>query len=208
MTLTNQKYKSFDAIRLTFQVSPSYVILYILLSVIHALMPTVAMALTTAYFVDTAIAILQNQQPFGNIYLPLILLLLVLGVFTTIGAIVDLIAARINLSLERKLKQAVVEKNATLDFKHIENEDSWKLISHVTRNPAKSVMDGFVAYISFIQIAISVISVLLLIVTKVWWAALTILVFSIPMFWLSMYAGKKIIKPNVKWKDSIAVQNI
>lgn len=52
-------------------------------------------------------------------------------------------------------------------------------------------MDGFVAYMSLAQIVISVVSVLLLIVMKVWWAALTILAFSIPMFLLSMCASKK-----------------
>lgn len=191
MALTNQSYKSFDAIRLTYQASPGYTILYMFLSVIYALMPTAATALTTAYFVDIALAILQGGLPFDNIYLPLILLLVVLGLYTTMGAGIQLIASRIQLSLELSLKKAVVEKNASLDFKHIENVDSWELITRVTRDPAKSVMDGFSAYMSLIQTALSVASVLLLIVTKVWWAALTILAFSIPMFWLSMYAGRK-----------------
>lgn len=191
MTLTNRNYKSFDVIRLTYQASPSYTVLYIVLSIIHSLMPTAAMALVTAYFVDTAIAILHNQQPYDSIRMPLILIMLALGIFTTIGAVIQLIASRISLILERKLKPAVVEKNASLDFKHIENADSWELISRVVRDPAKFVMDGFRAYISFIQIAISIASVLFLIVAKVWWASLSILAFSIPMFWLSIYAGKK-----------------
>ena len=38
---------------------------------------------------------------------------------------------------------------------------------------------------------VSVSSVFLLIVTQVWWAAVIILAFSVPMFWLSMRAGKK-----------------
>lgn len=191
LKLKKQTYKSLDSIRLPFQASPGYTMLYVLLSVIHAFIPTAVTALTTAYFVDTAVAILQKQYPFNNIYLPLILMLLTLGIFTTIGAIIQLVKSRINLSLERKLKQEVVEKNAALEFKHIENMDSWELISRVTRNPARSVMNGFSAFISLIKIIISVTSVLFLIVTKVWWAAITILAFSIPMFWLSIHAGKK-----------------
>lgn len=191
MTLTNRTYKSSDVIRITYQASPGYTVLYIVLSIIRSLMPTAAMALATAYFVDTAIAILDSQQPYDSIYLPIILMMLTLGIFTTIGAVIQLIASRISLSLERKLKPAVVEKNAALEFKHIENADSWELISRVVRDPGKSVIDGFTAYISFIQIAISIASVLLLIVTKVWWASLSILAFSIPMFWLSIHAGKK-----------------
>ena len=65
------------------------------------------------------------------------------------------------------------------------------MISRVTRDPVKSIMDGVDAFIQFIQIIVSVSSVFLLIVTQVWWAALIILAFSVPMFWVSMRAGKK-----------------
>ena len=191
MTLSQKPYKALDAIRLAFQASPLCVPLHIGLSFIHALMPTAATALVTANFVDTATAILQGTRPHHDIYLPLILLLLVLGVFTTIGSVIQLVGARIQLNLQRKLKPAVVEKHATLEFRHIENAESWELISRVSRDPVKSIMDGFGAFMGFMQIVLSVAAVLVLIVTQVWWAALVIIAFSAPMFWLSMRAGKK-----------------
>lgn len=123
--------------------------------------------------------------------LPLVLLLFTLGVSTTIDAVVQLVSSRINLNLQRKLKPSVVKICASLDYKHIESAKSWELISRVSRDPVKSIMDGFDAFIQFLQIIISVASVLILIVTQIWWAALIILTFSAPMFWLSMRAGKK-----------------
>ena len=127
----------------------------------------------------------------SDIYAPLILLLLVLGVYVTIGAVVDLVNSRINLNLQRELKSEVVKINAALDFRHIENATSWELISRVSRDPVKSVMDGSGAFMQLIHIVVSIISMLILIVTQVWWAALIIAAFSVPMFWLSMWAGRK-----------------
>jgi len=189
--LSDKPHKTFDTLRLTFQASHICVVMHILLSIIHAIMPTAAMALATANFVDTATAILQGARPHDDIYMPLILLLLVLGVFTTIGSVSQLVGARISLRLQQKLKPEIVRVHAALDFKHIENADSWELISRVSRDPVKSVMDGYVAFTQFLQIFVCVASVFILIITQVWWAALIIITFSTPMFWLSLRAGKK-----------------
>ena len=191
MTLSEKPYKAPDAVRLAFQASPLSVLSHIALSFIQALMPTAAAALVTADFVDTATAILQGGRPHGDIYLPLILLILALGVSTTAGSVIQLISSRISLNLQLKLKPEVVRIHAALDFRHIENAESWELISRVSRDPVKSVMDGFGAFMQFMQIIASVVSVLILIVTQVWWAALVIAAFSAPMFWLSMRAGRK-----------------
>jgi len=191
MVLTDKKYKTIDILRFTIKASPVCAFLHMLLSALHAIMPTAAMALATANFVDTATAILNGERVHNEIYLPLFLLLLVLGIFTTVGSLVQLISARISLNLQRKFKPAVVEINAALDFKHIENADSWELISRVSRDPVKSLMDGFSAMMQFVQVIICVASVLTLIIVQVWWAALIIIAFSTPMFWLSIRAGRK-----------------
>jgi len=191
MTLIKKTYTAADVPGLVFQASPVSTILLVILTVMRAAMPTAAVALTTANFVDTATAILRGDRPHDAIYLPLILLLLVLGISVTLNSVIQLINSRINLGLQRTLKPAVVEKHAALEYKHIEKAESWELISRVSRDPVKSLTDGFSAYTQFIQIIISVTSVLVLIFTQAWWSALAILAFSVPMFRLSMLAGKR-----------------
>lgn len=154
-------------------------------------MQTAIMAMATANFVDTANDILNNMRPKSDIYLSLVLLLITLGAVNTIGAVAKLASSRINVNLQRKLKPSLVKIYAAFDYKHIENAKSWELISRVSRDPVKSIMDGMDAFIQFFQIIVSIFSVFLLIVTQVWWAALIIFAFSVPMFWLSMRAGKK-----------------
>ncbi|WP_097004403.1 ABC transporter ATP-binding protein [Lacrimispora amygdalina] len=191
MIENKKSYHSFDTVRLAFKASPVCMVSVILLSVIQAIIQTAALALATAGFVDTASDILRGARPRDDIYLPLILLLVTLGVTTTIGALVQLAGSRIRLNLKRRLMPSVVRIYAALDYRHIENNTSWELISRVSRDPVNSVMAGVDAYVQFTQIIISLSSVLILIITQVWWAAFIILIFSAPMFWLSVRAGKK-----------------
>lgn len=189
--MNKRTYTAIDALYLTFQASPVVAAVHVMLSALQAVMPTAVMALATANFVDTAMNLLQGNGIHSDIYVPLILLLLVLGVFTTMGSVIQLVKSNIGIKLQRKLKPAMLHKHSALDFKYIENNHSWELISRVTRDPATSVMNGFDAFIRFGQTLLSVFSVLVLIVTQVWWAALTILAFSAPMVFISLRAGKK-----------------
>ena len=131
MVLHKKTYKAYDAILLAFKLSPAWMAIHMLLSLAQAIMPTAVMALATANFVDTAIAILHRERLYGDIFLPLILLLLVLGLAITLGSgaialgpVSQLILARISLDMRLKLAPAVVQAHALLDFKHIENADS------------------------------------------------------------------------------------
>ena len=187
----NKNYHVSHALILPFSATSSFVMLYIALAFVHALMPTAGRALTTAYFVDTASAILEGEKTHNYIYQPLIILLLVLGVSVTMGSIMQLVKASVSLNLQRKLKPDIVRIHSQLDFKHIENAKSWELISRVSRDPVKSVMDGFDGLMQIMHVVVTIMSVLILIASQVWWAAPIIIIFSTPMFWLSMYAGKK-----------------
>lgn len=188
----NKNYRSFDALKLALAASPVCMVTDILLSVTQSIMQTGALALVTADFVDTASAILKGVRPRNDIYLPLVLLLVTLGVTTIIGALIQLASSRIRLKLKLRLTPSVVKIYAALDYRHIENNTSWELISRVSRDPVNSIMEGVEAYIQSLKIIISLASVLILIVTRVWWAAIFILIFSAPMFWLSVRAGRKV----------------
>ena len=191
MTVKKKKYKSNDALRLAFEASPICMVLYAALPVTQSVMQTAITAVATANFVDTATSILNHTRPYRDIYPALMMVLLTIGFVNTIGAVVKLTASRVSVNLQRSLKPAMVKIFAALNYKHIENEKSWELISRVSRDPVQSIMDGVNAFIQFAQIIVSIASVFVLIVSQVWWAALIIFSFSVPMFLLSMRAGNK-----------------
>ncbi len=191
MTLKNKKYTSTDTMRFAFEASPVCTVFHTLLPIVQSIMQTAITAIATANFVDTATAILNHTRSYKDIYPALVLVLITLGFVNTIGAASRLAAAKVNVNLQRSLKPAIVKTSAAFDYKHIENETSWELISRVSRDPVKAITDGVDAIIQFSQIIVSIVSVFALIVSQVWWAALIIFSFSVPMFWLSMRAGKK-----------------
>lgn len=191
MTLKKKQYKSYDVLGLAFEASPACMLLYAVLPVVQSVMQTAITAVATANFVDTAVAVLNHTQAYQRIYPALALVLITLGVVNTIGAGAKLMAARVNVGLQRRLKPDIVRILAAFHYKHIENEKSWELISRVSRDPVKAIMDGVEAFIQFAQIIVSIASVFALIISQVWWAAVLIFIFSVPMFWLSMRAGKK-----------------
>lgn len=191
MNLKKKKYRSYDTLALAFEVSPAGALLNMILPISQSVMQTAVTALVTANFVDTAIAILSGTRSYQDIYQALALVLLILGLVNTLGAIAKLAASKVSVNLQQSLTPAIVKIIASLDYKHIENEKSWELVSRVARNPVKSITDGVSAWIQFAQIMVSIISVFVLIISQVWWAALVIFVFSVPMFWFSMRAGKK-----------------
>lgn len=191
MTLREKKYKSYDVLKLAWEASPVATLSYASLSVAQSVMQTAVTAVATANFVDTATSILKSLRPYKDIYPALALVLITLAFVNTIGTVAKLAASKVSVNLQRTLKPAIVKTMAAFDYKYVEDKKSWELISRVSRDPVKSVMDGVDAYIQFTQIVVSVASVFVLIVSQVWWAAVIVFLFSVPMFWLSMRAGKK-----------------
>lgn len=191
MTVKKKRYQSYDALRLALEASPICMLLYLILPITQSIMQTAVTAVATADFVDTATSILNHTRPYQDIYPALALVLFTLGFVNMIGAAAKLAASRVSVNLQRSLKPAIVKISAAFDYKHIEEEKSWQLISRVSRDPVKAITDGVGAFIQFAQIIVSVASVFVLIASQVWWAALIILSFSVPLFALSMRAGKK-----------------
>lgn len=191
MEFIKKKATCSGALQLVFKMSPLYAVLRVTLTIAEALAASGGLALAVANFVDIALLILAGGRKQSDIYPALVLILVVLGVYTTIGSIVQLVDSRIRLDVLRKIKPVLVRAQASLEFKHIENNMHWELIARVLRDPAASLVDGFGAFVLIVQIVISIASVLGLLVAQVWWTVVVIVAFSVPLFCLSLRAGKK-----------------
>lgn len=186
-----QKLTKPGAVRIVFSMSPLYSALRFFLTIVEGLVSSGLLALAVAEFVDMALTIIEIGGQKSDLYLSLIILLVVFGLFETVGSVEKIVTAKIRLDVTRKIKPILVKIQSSLEFKHIENKKSWELIDRVMRDPAAFLVGGFETYILIVQIVISVVSVLGLLITHVWWAVLIIVTFSVPLFKLSLYAGKK-----------------
>ena len=194
-----KRYNSLDALIFSFKASPYCLTLYAVVMLMRALIPTAFTALATSSFVDTAVAILQGNRPRDAIYAPLVVLLAVLGVASVISSVGDLLFARVEMNLRLKIKPMFVEKHAALEYRHIESADSRELVSRVSRDPVGEIMRAVNSYAYMMVFLVGIFSVLMLIVTQVWWAALVIAAFSVPLFMVSIRAGRK---NYAAWRDT------
>lgn len=191
LMLEKRQYKTIDILRLTYQCAPTPVILLALLTIIDAVVPTSFMALATAYFVDTATNVLAGKELYFNIFLPLVILIAFIGVTSVTGSLHLMIGSRMKLSLERHLLPAILEVQANLNYRYMEDEHSRELIGITSDEMSETFLDGLQAYVAVIRSVIGVGSIIALVITQMWWVALLIAAFCFPLFWVSIWAGKR-----------------
>jgi ATP-binding cassette, subfamily B, bacterial len=189
LNIDNRNYNLLDLIRIPFKTSSGIVSLLLLETIVSALIPSLQIIIT-AYFIDTAIAIFNGQEKINKIYMSLVCILLMLFYRYVIGILMGLVRTKINNKLTEAFQTAITEKRGKLEYKHIENNDTWDLIERVGRDPAGRLFGGFDSLLQMTGIAVRVVSTLLIIMAQVWWAGFMILIFTIPLFWLAVKSGK------------------
>ncbi|MCL1994803.1 MAG: ABC transporter ATP-binding protein/permease [Defluviitaleaceae bacterium] len=190
--LKKRKYTNIDILRIPFKVAPFNVVLQIILSLIQAILPTVLFAVGTAYFVDTAISIFNGQAYQSTIYIPLVVLLLLLFVESLIPNIQSFLNARTGLAINQKIIPAILQTRASLSYKYTESEKALELIERVTKKLPKTLQSGVNDIGNLLQSIVAITSVFVLVAVQVWWVIPIIVVFSVPLFWVAIIAGKKV----------------
>ena len=189
MKIENREYKMIDFIKIPFAVSPGLVSLRVIDKIIYALIPALQV-LATASFIDTAIEIFNGQADNSQIVLPLVCILLLIAHQYITFALMGLVRAKTDIKLSEAFRTAVTEKRAALEYRHVENNETWDLIERVGKDPTGRLGGGFDIFLRMADLIFRVGSIMLVLVVQVWWAALAILAFSIPLFWLAVRSGK------------------
>ena len=189
MKLESRTYKLPDFFKLSLAVSPGMVVLRVIDKIVYALIPSLQV-LATASFIDTAVGIVGGQADARQIAMPLLWLLLLASHQYVTFALMGLVKARMNLRLTAAFRAAITEKRAALEYRHVEDNDTWELINRVGDGPAEKMADGFDILLRMGDMAVRVGSMLLVLAARVWWAALVILAFSVPLFWLAVRSGR------------------
>jgi ATP-binding cassette subfamily B protein len=189
MRIENREYAMRDFIKIPFSISPGLASLRVIDKIIYALIPSLQV-LATAAFIDAAVRIVGRQSYKSEIAMPLAWILLLISHQYITFALMGLVKAKMNINLTEAFRTAVAEKRAALEYRHIENNGTWDLIERVGKNPAERLGGGFEILLRMVDMVVRVGSILLVLMTQAWWAALAILVFSSPLFWLAVKSGK------------------
>ena len=189
MKIENRECKMRDYIKIPFAISPGMVILRVLFDRIFYALLTPFQVLATASFIDTAIRIFNGQADKSEIVFPLIWIL-VIASYEHLMALMGLVRDKLHMNLTEVFRTAVAEKRAMLEYRHVENNETWDLIERVGKDPAGRLDYGFNNLMRTIEVVIRAASILFILVVQVWWAALIIIAFSLPLFWLAVRSGR------------------
>jgi len=189
MKIINKKYKLLDFAKIPFTVSPGMVSLQVLNKIINALIPSLQV-LATAAFIDTSINIFSGQADRTQIIWPLICIFLLISYQYVSNALIGLVKAKINIKLTETYRIASTEKRATLEYCHMENNETMELINRVGGDPTGWIAGGFNFLLYMAELIIRVCSILFVLAAQVWWAAIVIFAFSVPLFKLAEKSGK------------------
>lgn len=189
MLIQSKQYHLLDFIAIPLKNSPIQTILIFLNKVFSALLPSIQV-LVTASFVDTAVEIFNGNADKNQIFLPLILIMGIISYQYLSWTLVSIVNLSLTMHLTESFRLSIVEKRSRLEYKHIEHNETWDLINRTCSDPVGRIMDGFNNIMSVLELILYITSILMIIMTQVWWAALLMIVISIPLFLIALKAGK------------------
>jgi len=185
--LDKKEYNTKDLITLALKVSPLWTGLLLALRLLSALTPLL-LIMTMTNFINVALTI--SETGVGELLLPMLALSTVVSYQWLQGDIQKYFNSKILIATRNTYQVELLKKRASLEYCHIEDSDTYDLIQRLTENSEKQVITMFNDTLSLATIIINVISIALVIFLSIWWAALVILVISIPLFKFSLQAGK------------------
>jgi ATP-binding cassette subfamily B protein len=189
MMIVKRKYAVLDVIRMPVQCAPVLSLLAAVQIILSGIVPTVQVLASTA-FIDTAMAVVRDSTD-ASAVLPSLLAVVGLIAYTWIsGGLLAFVNVRLELALRADYRTSIVEKRARMAYRHIENHESWDLISRVSRNPESQIVTAYKDGLGLCAMVLRVAGILALLATHVWWAALAICAFSVPLFALAMKSGR------------------
>lgn len=156
MVIRAKDYKLYDLLTIPIKNSPFWSVIIIAVRIFNALLPSLQIYVT-AQFIDTATAIFTGKADRGQIMLPLFLTMGIIAYQYINGLLMDLVNLRINIKMTEDFRQAIVEKRARLEYKHIENNDTWDLISRTCNDPVGKIRGGMANLIGAVELITRVV---------------------------------------------------
>lgn len=189
--LKPKTYGLWDFIRISFRAGPPESFVKILDKLISAVLPALQV-LVTARFVDTAVGIFKGTMDVKQIYLPLGFLAAIVAWPLFWSNIMRIIDEKRYIRLDRLLRLRIVEKRGALESRHVENKDTWDLITRVSNHTAGRVMEGFENLTEVASLSIRSALMLLIVMNSVPVGGALILLLSVFLFAVAMKVGKAV----------------
>lgn len=185
-----KQYNILNLGRIPFRCAKGYSFLIALQKILDGIVPSIQI-LITAKFLDVAMRIANGKSNLLEIILPLILIGVFIAYTWLSSQIIKFVECKLEFKLRERFRVSITEKVAKLQYRHIENQETWDLISRVSKQPEIVFKKAYINTLSFLSMLLRIVGVLVILISQVWWAGLTILLISIPLVILAMKSGKE-----------------
>lgn len=107
------------------------------------------------------------------------------------GSLLSFLSSQLRLKLLGVLRLKHIDKIAKLEYAHIEKSESYDLINRVRSRTPDEFVAGFFSYLTMLELALNIISILVTVCSLSVWIGLLILVSCIPVAIVSLHSGKE-----------------
>lgn len=192
---SDKKYNFRDFLRIPFTVCPLYAGIKILNQAVVSLLPSLQV-LATAAFIDSALDIFAGKAGQEAIGMPLLCLILIVAYNNLNWQLMSYVNLKMEMRLDFVYRTGIAQKRASLEYRHVENNDTWELINRVCADPVGKLLGGFNNICGIANIVLRVGSLLVILMAQVWWAGLAIVAISVPLFRLAVKSGQQMYEEN------------
>ena len=190
-----KKYTYLDSLRFSVISSPVCTILYLILSLAAAILPT-CQVIINARFIDNALGLIDGSATKRAVYISLAIVIGIIAYQWLVEPIKAYLANKIEMDMRVSLKGAYVEKCSKIEFKYVENTDSMDLMNRVADTMEHKFIDGFTNVVNLISLFMTIAGLLIVLITQIAQVALIIIAVAIPLLYLSFISGKATYEAN------------
>lgn len=201
--LKQKKYTMLDYVIIPFKATPVAMSVIALNRIIVAFVPAITV-IVTAIFVDNAIAIYNGIMEMKEIIFPIICYILI-HIYTNINLafIYNFMNVRYDMGIYHYVTADLVNKRGRLEYKHIEDDKTWNLISRTCDEALFYIAQGMNNVFNIMEVIVKVGSIVIILMTQVWWVGLVVLAIMLPMIPVAKNSGKQIYDARKKVRSHI-----
>jgi len=187
--LTKKEYKARGMFLLQFRAAPVHSSVLLLNTLLTALLPSFSMLLTAA-FINTALQIVEKQAELSAVFWPLAGIVASIVYQRLSGTVVEIVNVSLENRNRRIIKAELVDLRASMEYRHVENQDDQDLINRVNMADTK-IYQMFSSLMGIGNIIVQIAGILVILLVHVWWAVVFLIVFCVPLFYIGIKAGRE-----------------
>lgn len=188
--MQKKAYSYLDMFLLSFRTSPMYTLIWLVEKLINALLPTLQI-FVIANFINTVIKVYNQKTEVSAVFFSVGLLMSIRLYKALASTVLNLLESKRNIYYRRRLVSEMVARRASLQYQYVENAETQDLIQRVCPRFSEQVWGTYDVLLRVMYQVIYILGVLITLSTQIWFLGITMILVSIPLFFIVSKNGKR-----------------